>query len=66
MVQLEAPFSRPIPYYLGKETDTHLDKTSFHVVVESHKVSTEPLFSRLNNAGSLSRSSQDLFSRPFT
>lgn len=31
-------------FYLGKETDSHLDTTSFHVVVEHDKVSPEPLF----------------------
>jgi len=44
MTQLEAVSSCPSTCYLEKETDTHLATTSFQVVVESHKVSTEPPF----------------------
>ncbi|KAK4823224.1 hypothetical protein QYF61_027565 [Mycteria americana] len=44
LVQLEAISSRPIPCYLGEETDSHLSTTSFQVVEESHKVSPQPPF----------------------
>ncbi|KAK4827707.1 LOW QUALITY PROTEIN: hypothetical protein QYF61_020985 [Mycteria americana] len=50
LVQLEAISSHPITCYLGEETDPHLSKPHF----------------RLNSPSSLSCSSQDLFSRPFT
>ncbi|KAK4830186.1 LOW QUALITY PROTEIN: hypothetical protein QYF61_009213 [Mycteria americana] len=43
LVQLEAISSRPITCYLGEETDPHLATTSFQVVVESDKVSPQPL-----------------------
>ncbi|KAK4817018.1 hypothetical protein QYF61_025938 [Mycteria americana] len=42
LAQLEAISSHPITCYLGKETNTHLATTSFHVVVESDKVSPQP------------------------
>ncbi|KAK4823924.1 hypothetical protein QYF61_008310 [Mycteria americana] len=43
LVQLEAISSCPITYYLGEETNTHLATASFQVVVESNKVSPQPL-----------------------
>ncbi|KAK4831743.1 LOW QUALITY PROTEIN: hypothetical protein QYF61_018873 [Mycteria americana] len=43
LVQLEAISSHPITCYLGEETNTHLATTSFQVVVESNKVSPQPL-----------------------
>ena len=36
--------SCPVTCYLGKETNTHLATTSFHIVVESNKVSPQPSF----------------------
>ena len=44
LIQLEAISSRPIASYLEEETNTCLTTTSFQVVVESDKVSPEPLF----------------------
>ncbi|KAK4825498.1 hypothetical protein QYF61_027653 [Mycteria americana] len=41
--QLDAISSHPITCYLGEETDPHLATTSFQVVVESYKVSPQPL-----------------------
>jgi len=41
--QLEAIASRPITGYLGEETNTCLNTTSFQVVVESDKVPPQPL-----------------------
>ncbi|KAK4824161.1 hypothetical protein QYF61_011288 [Mycteria americana] len=41
---LEAISSHPITCYLGEETDPHLSTTSFQVVVESDKVSSQPPF----------------------
>ncbi|KAK4832875.1 hypothetical protein QYF61_025971 [Mycteria americana] len=43
LVQLEAVSSCPMACYLGEEADTHLTTTSFQVVVESDKVSPQPL-----------------------
>ena len=43
-MQLEAISSHPMAHYLGDETNTHLTTTSFQVVVESNKVSPQPLF----------------------
>ncbi|KAK4824801.1 hypothetical protein QYF61_019469 [Mycteria americana] len=61
--QLEAISSHPITCYLAKETDPHLSTTSFQRAIRSP---LSLLFSRLNNPSSLSCSSQDLCSRPFT
>ncbi|KAK4829415.1 hypothetical protein QYF61_003979 [Mycteria americana] len=47
LAQLEAVSSRPITCYLGEETDPHLTTTSFQGVVESDKVSPQPLLTRL-------------------
>ncbi|KAK4810832.1 hypothetical protein QYF61_008804 [Mycteria americana] len=61
--QLEAISSCPITCNLGEDTDPHLSTTSFQRAIRS------PLslrFSRLNNPSSLSRSSSDFCSRPFT
>ncbi|PKU30659.1 hypothetical protein llap_19038 [Limosa lapponica baueri] len=44
VVQLEAISSCPIVCYLGEETNPHLSTTSFQVVVESDKVSSQPPF----------------------
>jgi len=44
LVQLEAISSHFITCYLGEETDSHLATTSFQAVVESDKVSPQPLF----------------------
>ena len=41
-MQLEAISPCPIACYLGEEIDTHLTTTSFQVVVESDKVSSQP------------------------
>ena len=42
--QLEAISSCPISSHLTEETITHLTTTSFQVVVESYKVSSQPSF----------------------
>ena len=42
LTHLEAISSRPLPFYLGEETNTHLTTTSFEVVVESDQVSPQP------------------------
>jgi len=42
LTHLEAIASRPITSYLGEETNTLLITTSFQVVVESEKVSSQP------------------------
>ena len=42
LMQLEAIYSCPITSYLQEETDPHLTSTSFHVVVESNKISPQP------------------------
>ncbi|KAK4832035.1 hypothetical protein QYF61_020550 [Mycteria americana] len=63
LAQLEAISSCPITCYLGEETDPHLTTTSFQRAIRSP---LSLLFSRLNNPSSLSRSSQDFCSRPFT
>ncbi|KAK4833014.1 hypothetical protein QYF61_027116 [Mycteria americana] len=44
LAQLEAISSRPIPCYLGEETDPHLSTPSFQAVVESDEVSPQPPF----------------------
>jgi len=43
LTQLEAIASRPIASYLGEETNTCLTTTSLQGVVESKKVSPQPL-----------------------
>ncbi|KAK4831267.1 hypothetical protein QYF61_016737 [Mycteria americana] len=43
LAQLEAISFRPITCYLGEETNPHLSTTSFQGVVESNKVSPQPL-----------------------
>ncbi|KAK4818457.1 hypothetical protein QYF61_013663 [Mycteria americana] len=43
LAQREAISSRPVTSYLGEETNPHLSTTSFQAVVESHKVSPQPL-----------------------
>ncbi|KAK4825912.1 hypothetical protein QYF61_003407 [Mycteria americana] len=43
LAQLEAISSCPIACYSGEETESHLATTSFQVVVESEKVSPQPL-----------------------
>ncbi|KAK4832175.1 LOW QUALITY PROTEIN: hypothetical protein QYF61_020955 [Mycteria americana] len=58
LVQLEAISSYPITCYLGEETDPHLSRAI--------RSPLSLLFSRLNNPSSLSRSSEDFCSRPFT
>ncbi|KAK4831149.1 hypothetical protein QYF61_015452 [Mycteria americana] len=55
--QLEAISSRPITSYLGEETDPHLTTTSFQVVVESKKVSPQPLLLQTKQPQLLSHSS---------
>ena len=42
LAKLEAVSSCPIASYSGEETDSHLTATSFQVVVESNKISSEP------------------------
>jgi len=42
LTQPEAIASRPIARYLGEETNTQLTTTSFQVVVEGNKVSSQP------------------------
>ncbi|KAK4806181.1 hypothetical protein QYF61_001104 [Mycteria americana] len=63
LAQLEAISSCPITCYLGEETDPHLSTTSFQRAIRSP---LSLLFSRLNSPSSLSRSSSDFCSRPFT
>ena len=42
LIQLKTISSCPFASYLGEETNTHPATTSFQVVVESNKVSTQP------------------------
>ncbi|KAK4815510.1 LOW QUALITY PROTEIN: hypothetical protein QYF61_003068 [Mycteria americana] len=65
LAQLEAISSHPITCYLGEETDPHLSTTSCQAV-RAVRSPLSLLFSRLNNPSSLSRSSSDFCSRPFT
>ena len=45
LTQVEVIASRPIPSYLGEETNTHLTSTSCQVVVESKKKDEEDIWS---------------------
>jgi len=42
LVQLEAVSSCPTACYMGEGTYTHLTTTSFQLVVESNKISSQP------------------------
>ena len=47
MIYLEAISFCPIASCLGEENNTHLLTKSFHVILESDKVSPEPPFPRV-------------------
>lgn len=65
-IQSKSPLEQPdtlssfsVSCYLEEETGTHLAASSFQEVVERDNFSPEPIFSRLNNPGSISTCATD-------